>query len=438
MAVTINADDGAVSGSAGLKYSSDSTGVLALQTNGTTAVSISTGQVVTLAQPLPVASGGTGGTSNAAAPFALKGANSDITQLSGLTTALSVGQGGTGAATATAGFNALAPSQTGNSGKYLSTDGTNTSWGALSVTPTAVSDQTNSSTGYFDLPAGTTAQRPGSPAVGMIRYNSSLVKYEVYLPSGWASIGFGSYSVESIIVAGGGGGGGGGGYEAGGGGGAGGYITASATFTTGEDYTVTVGAGGAATGGGGAGANGSASSITSGAGLSLTTIGGGGGAASNQGAKTGGSGGGGQNWSGTSGAAGTAGQGNPGGNGGGSPSPGGPGGGGGGKSAAGNSPGTGGAGLADTWTGSSRTLAGGGGGAGGYGGGAGGGGSTGANGTANTGGGGGGTNSAPTTGGGSGIVVIRYLGSQRGSGGTVTSSGGYTLHTFTSSGTYTA
>jgi hypothetical protein len=36
------------------------------------------------------------------------------------------------------------------------------------------------------------------------------------------------------------------------------------------------------------------------------------------------------------------------------------------------------------------------------------------------------------------LVVIRYLGSQRGTGGTVTSSGGYTIHTFTSSSTYTA
>ncbi len=40
--------------------------------------------------------------------------------------------------------------------------------------------------------------------------------------------------------------------------------------------------------------------------------------------------------------------------------------------------------------------------------------------------------------GGSGIVKIRYSGSQRGSGGTVTSAGGYTYHTFTSSGAYTA
>ena len=41
-----------------------------------------------------------------------------------------VANGGTGASTANGGFNALAPSQTGNSGKYLTTDGTDTSWAA--------------------------------------------------------------------------------------------------------------------------------------------------------------------------------------------------------------------------------------------------------------------------------------------------------------------
>ena len=71
MANIINADNGAVSGSAGLKSSADSTGVLALQTNGTTAVSISTGQVVTLANALPVASGGTAATSASAARTSL-------------------------------------------------------------------------------------------------------------------------------------------------------------------------------------------------------------------------------------------------------------------------------------------------------------------------------------------------------------------------------
>jgi hypothetical protein len=37
-----------------------------------------------------------------------------------------------------------------------------------------------------------------------------------------------------------------------------------------------------------------------------------------------------------------------------------------------------------------------------------------------------------------GVVIIRYLGPVRASGGTVTSSGGYTIHTFTTSGTFTA
>ena len=45
-----------------------------------------------------------------------------------LTGTIPIANGGTGASTANGGFNALAPSQTGNSGKYLTTDGTDTSW----------------------------------------------------------------------------------------------------------------------------------------------------------------------------------------------------------------------------------------------------------------------------------------------------------------------
>ena len=40
--------------------------------------------------------------------------------------------GGTGQTTASAAFDALAPSQTGNTGKYLTTNGTTTSWGTVS------------------------------------------------------------------------------------------------------------------------------------------------------------------------------------------------------------------------------------------------------------------------------------------------------------------
>ena len=55
---------GTTSGTA-ISFSGDTSGQLVLQTNGTTtAVTISTGQVVTLAQPLPVASGGSGVTTS--------------------------------------------------------------------------------------------------------------------------------------------------------------------------------------------------------------------------------------------------------------------------------------------------------------------------------------------------------------------------------------
>jgi hypothetical protein len=35
-----------------------------------------------------------------------------------------------------------------------------------------------------------------------------------------------------------------------------------------------------------------------------------------------------------------------------------------------------------------------------------------------------------------GVFIIRYLGSAVATGGTITSSGGYTIHTFTSAGTF--
>lgn len=61
---------------------------------------------------------------------AASGANSDITSLSGLTTALSIAQGGTGQTSASNAINALLPSQTGNAGLVLITNGTTASWGS--------------------------------------------------------------------------------------------------------------------------------------------------------------------------------------------------------------------------------------------------------------------------------------------------------------------
>lgn len=254
-------------------------------------------------------------------------------------------------------------------------------------------------------------------------------------------------SFEVLVV--GGGGGGGSGTGAGGGGAGGVAYNASLSRTEGA-YAVTVGNGGAGapySGGTAVGSNGEASSA-----LGITATGGGGGSCEVGDPGTGGSGGGGA-YNDAGGGAGTYGEGNNGGAGNNaSPYPGGGGGGYGavGGSGSGTVAGSGGAGYTSSISGVSTDYAGGGGGgvrsggtagSGVYGGGNGGVSAAGSNATANTGGGGGGAGTDNFAGGngGSGIVIIKYLTSsvRTATGGTITTSGLYTIHTFTSTGTFT-
>ena len=75
-----------------------------------------------------------------------------------------------------------------NGGKTWTWNGTNwysASSVAVAVTPAAVSDQANTSTGYFALPVGTTAQQPVVPVTGGTRINSTSGYVEVYYNSTW-------------------------------------------------------------------------------------------------------------------------------------------------------------------------------------------------------------------------------------------------------------
>lgn len=112
--------------------------------------------------------------------------------------------GGTGLTTYTAGDlpyyatgTALSKLAIGTANQVLTSSGTAPQWSTnLSIgTLTASGDSAFTSTGYLSLPNGTTAQRPGSPTVGMIRYNSTTNQFEGYsgaspswLPVGGASI----------------------------------------------------------------------------------------------------------------------------------------------------------------------------------------------------------------------------------------------------------
>jgi hypothetical protein len=247
-----------------------------------------------------------------------------------------------------------------------------------------------------------------------------------------------NYLVEALVLAGGGGGGGGSsGWRGGGGGGAGGLIIGSTTVSPGQSLSVIVGAGGAGQAPGVNGLNGG-NSVFGG----WTAYGGGGGGGTGGNGSNGGSGGGGGDSSGTTyGGSGTSGQGYAGGASGGSGTNGSSGASGGGYTGVGidndlTQPQSNGYTTAfrNPDSGATEYIA-----AGGASGQRGG-----ANMTpippANSGHGGpgaGGLSSKYGDSGGSGMVVLKYLGPQRGTGGVVSSKGPYTIHTFTTSGTFT-
>ena len=69
--------------------------------------------------------------------------------------------------------------------------------GAMYVSANTVSDANNISTGFFGLPAGTTAQRPANTANGYLRYNTTLSSFEGFSGGTWGSIG-GSLSSSGL------------------------------------------------------------------------------------------------------------------------------------------------------------------------------------------------------------------------------------------------
>jgi len=83
------------------------------------------------------------------------------------------------------------PSQTGNAGYYLTTDGTTASWDNLTDDPTFTGTVTVNSTEALKLPVGTTAERP-TAAQGQIRYNTTDSQFEGYNGSSWDAIGGGA------------------------------------------------------------------------------------------------------------------------------------------------------------------------------------------------------------------------------------------------------
>jgi hypothetical protein len=99
---------------------------------------------------IPTGYGGTGLTTFTAANNAIYSTSSSALAAG----TLPIAAGGTSATTANGAFNALVPSQTSNTGKFLTTDGTNTSWGAGTV---ALSNDTSTTSNLYPLFASATS-----------------------------------------------------------------------------------------------------------------------------------------------------------------------------------------------------------------------------------------------------------------------------------------
>lgn len=75
----------------------------------------------------------------------------------------------------------------GNTGKAVNGGG-DVSWSLAEIGAVP----STGATGAAAVPAGTTAQRPGAPAVGQFRFNSTLTRFEGYNGTAWGAVGGGA------------------------------------------------------------------------------------------------------------------------------------------------------------------------------------------------------------------------------------------------------
>lgn len=110
---------------------------------------------------------------------------------SNVTGTVAIANGGTGQTTANAAFNALAPSQSTNSGKYLTTDGTNTSWATV-VSGASVSNDTSTTSNLYPLFSSATTGTPTTiytsnskylykPSTGELQVNAPVASNGIFV-----------------------------------------------------------------------------------------------------------------------------------------------------------------------------------------------------------------------------------------------------------------
>ena len=134
---------------------------------------------------------------------------------------VTIAQGGTGQTTANAAFNALAPSQASNTGKYLTTNGTDSSWATV-VSGATISNDTSTATNLFPIFSDATSGTPTTvytsnakllykPSTGELQasaviasngliLNSATVAADYTVPTGSNALSSGPVAINSGIT----------------------------------------------------------------------------------------------------------------------------------------------------------------------------------------------------------------------------------------------
>ena len=166
-------------GSAWVTAAFDASGTVANFNGRTGAVTLSSGDVTT------------------ALGFTPQTVNANLTAIAGLTSAANKGVQFTGSGSAAV-YDLTA------AGKALLDDAdaaaqrTTLGLGTAATTAATAYVGKTAATGSASIPVGTTAQRDGSPAEGMFRYNSTTDEFEGYADSAWGSIGGGASAGGAI------------------------------------------------------------------------------------------------------------------------------------------------------------------------------------------------------------------------------------------------
>ena len=123
-------------------------------------------------------------TVNAPTLTASSGVFTDASKNLTTTGTLAISQGGTGQTTANAAFNALAPSQATQSGKYLKTDGTNASWDALDISTADITGTLPVANGGTGITSGTSGGVPYFSASNTIASSAALAANALVIGGG--------------------------------------------------------------------------------------------------------------------------------------------------------------------------------------------------------------------------------------------------------------